>query len=109
MQETQETRVRSLGGEDALAKDMAAHSSILTSEHHGQRSLAGCSPQGRTESGLKRLGTQHKAGRELEKDVEKVCFSDETVVCVQDGSVERCRSEGMVGGATPDPRGWTWA
>ena len=61
------------------------------------------------QSGLKRLGTQHKAGRELEKDVEKVCFSDETVVYVQDGSVERCRSEGMVGGAIPDPRGWTWA
>ena len=29
MQETQETRVRSLGGEDALEKGMATYSSIL--------------------------------------------------------------------------------
>ena len=29
MQETQETQVRSLGGEDPLEKEMATHSSIL--------------------------------------------------------------------------------
>ena len=29
MQETQEARVRSLGGKDLLEKEMAAHSSIL--------------------------------------------------------------------------------
>ena len=39
----QETRVRSLGQEDALEKKMATHSSILASSH-GWRSLVGCSP-----------------------------------------------------------------
>ena len=44
MQETQETRVRSLGQEDPLEKGMAAHSSILawripwTEESGGQQS-----------------------------------------------------------------------
>ena len=32
MQETQETRVSSLGGEDPLEKEMATHSSILAWE-----------------------------------------------------------------------------
>ena len=35
-----ETRVRSLGWEDHLEKEMATHSNILTGEFHGQRSLA---------------------------------------------------------------------
>ena len=42
----QETRVRSLSGEDPLEKGMATHSSILPGESHGQRSLAGYSPRG---------------------------------------------------------------
>ena len=42
--ETQETRVRSLGQEDPLEKEMATHSSILGWEFHGQRSLTGYSP-----------------------------------------------------------------
>ena len=37
----QETWVGSLGQEDPLKKGMAAHSSILAGESHGQRSLAG--------------------------------------------------------------------
>ena len=36
-------RVGSPGWEDALEKDMAAHSSILAGESHGRRSLEGCS------------------------------------------------------------------
>ena len=36
-----ETRVRSLGGEDPLEKDMEAHLSILTWRIHAQTSLAG--------------------------------------------------------------------
>ena len=32
MQETQETQVQSLGGEDPLEKEMASHSSILACE-----------------------------------------------------------------------------
>ena len=40
MQETQETAVQSLGGEDPLEKGMVTHSSILAWEIHGQRSLA---------------------------------------------------------------------
>ena len=34
----QETRVQSLGWEDALEKEMTTHSSILTGKSHGQRS-----------------------------------------------------------------------
>ena len=48
MQEIKET-VRSLGWEDPLEEEMAAHSSILPGASHGQRSLAGCSPQGHEE------------------------------------------------------------
>ena len=46
----QETRVRSLGQEDALKKKMAAHSNILAWKSHGLRSLVGYSPWGRKES-----------------------------------------------------------
>ena len=46
----QETRVRSLGWEDPLEKEMATHSSILAWKFHGQRSLVGYSPRGRAES-----------------------------------------------------------
>ena len=46
MQETQETQVLSLGQEEPLEEEMAAHSSGLAGESHGQRSLAGYSPRG---------------------------------------------------------------
>ena len=46
----QETRVRSLGREDPLEKEMATHSSILVWKSHGQRSLEGYRPQGHKES-----------------------------------------------------------
>ena len=39
----EEKRVWSLGGEDALEEEMAAHSSILRGEFHGQRRPAGYS------------------------------------------------------------------
>ena len=42
----QEIRVQSLGQEDPLEKEMATHSIFLSGEFHGQRSLAGYSPQG---------------------------------------------------------------
>ena len=45
-----ETQVRSLGQEDPLEKEMAAHSSILAWKTPRWRSLAGCSPWGRKES-----------------------------------------------------------
>ena len=44
LQETQETRVRSLGREHLLEKEMVV---FLPGESHGQRSLVGCSPWGR--------------------------------------------------------------
>ena len=47
----QETRVQSLGREDALEKEMTTHSSILPGKPHGQRGLAGDSPRGYKESG----------------------------------------------------------
>ena len=40
----QETQVQSLGWEDTLEKGMATHSSILTGEFQGQRSLVGYRP-----------------------------------------------------------------
>ena len=45
-----ETRVRSLGWEDPLEKEMATHSSIFACKIPWQRSLVGCSPWGRKES-----------------------------------------------------------
>ena len=45
----QETWVRSLGWEDPLKEGMASHSSIFGGESHGQRTLMGYSPWGRTE------------------------------------------------------------
>ena len=40
----QETQVQSLGWEDTLEKGMATHSSILTGEFQGHRSLVGYRP-----------------------------------------------------------------
>ena len=48
VQETQETRVRSLG-QDPLEKLMATAPVFLPGESHGQRGLAGCSPRGHKE------------------------------------------------------------
>ena len=45
-----ETRVRSLGQEDPLEKEMATHSSTPAGESHGGRRLVGYSPRGRKES-----------------------------------------------------------
>ena len=50
MQETQETRVWSLGREDPLEKEIATHSVFLLGKSHGQRSLANYSPWGPEES-----------------------------------------------------------
>ena len=46
MQELQEVWVQSLGQEDPLEEEMAAHSSILflPGKSHGQRSLGGYGP-----------------------------------------------------------------
>ena len=47
----QETQIQSLGQEDSLEKEMAAHSSILAwKKSHGQRSMVGYSPWGHKES-----------------------------------------------------------
>ena len=48
MQKSQETRFRSLGQEDPLETGMAAHSSTVPGEAHGQRSLVGYRPWGWT-------------------------------------------------------------
>ena len=52
MQEVQEKQVPPLGMEDPPEEGRAIHSSILAWRIHGQRSLAGYSPQGRKESDL---------------------------------------------------------
>ena len=48
----QKTRVRSLGWEDPLEKDMATTIVFLPGESHGQRSLVGCSLWGCKELGM---------------------------------------------------------
>ena len=45
-----ETGVPSLGQEDPLEEGLATHSSILSGEFHGQRSLEGYGPWGHKES-----------------------------------------------------------
>ena len=58
----QETRVRSLGGEDSLEKEMATHSSTLA--WMGE-AMVGYSPQGRKElTGLNDFTSLQIAGRE---------------------------------------------
>ena len=49
MQGMYKMRVPSLGWEDPLEEGMAAHSSVLAGESHGQRSLVGYSLWGPTE------------------------------------------------------------
>ena len=44
-------RARSLVQKDLLEKEIATHFNILAWRNHGQRSLAGYSPEGHTESG----------------------------------------------------------
>ena len=48
----QETRVRSLGWEDPMEKEMATHSVFLPGKSHGLRSVVGYSPWGRKESDM---------------------------------------------------------
>ena len=71
MQETQETQVWSLGQEDPLEEERAAHFSILAWEIHGQRSLAGYSQS----MGLPRVrhdwATEHTA---IIKDIQDNIF-----------------------------------
>ena len=55
----QETLVRSLGREDPREKGMATHSSIWPGEVHGQRSLAGYSPQDCEELDTRELLSTH--------------------------------------------------
>ena len=56
----QETQIQSLGWEDLLEKEMATHSSTLTWETHGERSLVGYNPKGHKESEMtEQLSTAH--------------------------------------------------
>ena len=55
-----EIRVLFLGREDPLEKEMATHSSTLTWETHGERSLVGYNPKGHKESEMtEQLSTAH--------------------------------------------------
>ena len=58
LQELQETRVRSLGGEDPLEEGMEPTPAFLSGESQGQRSLAGYSPWvAKSQTRLKLLST----------------------------------------------------
>jgi len=48
----QETQIHFLDQEDPLEEDLQPTPVFLPRESHGQRSLAGCSPQGHTESDM---------------------------------------------------------
>ena len=61
MWEMQEMLFRSLGQEDILEREMVTCSSIFAGEFHGQRSLAGYSPQGLKESDM----TEHTLTHEM--------------------------------------------
>ena len=50
MQEIKVMQVQPLSQEDPLEESMATHSSVLAWRIHGQKSLAGYSPQGHRES-----------------------------------------------------------
>ena len=55
MQETQEIGIQSLGQEDPLEKEMAATPVFLPQKFHGQRNLAGYSPEGHKESDMMKV------------------------------------------------------
>ena len=74
----QETQVQSLGWEDPLEKGMATHFSILSGEFHGQRSLVGCSPWSRKESGK----TEHLSTATLNLYVEDLTSSISECDCI---------------------------
>ena len=67
----QETQVRSLGREGPLEEGMAPTPVFLPGESRGQRSLAGCSPQGCEESDMTEQLSTHAylyAGKEDHKN-----------------------------------------
>ena len=59
MQETQETRVQSLGQEDPLKEGWQSTPVFLLGESHEQRSLAGYSPWGPKESDMTEQLSMH--------------------------------------------------
>ena len=68
MQETQEIWVLFLGQEDLLEKEMATQSTILSWEKsHGQKSLAGYSPEGPKTVGHDLVTKQNKAKKKQNK------------------------------------------
>ena len=59
-----ETQVQAQGWEDSLEKEMAIHPVLLPGKSHGQRSLAGYTVHGVTQSMTERLSTaQHSVPR----------------------------------------------
>ena len=68
MQETSEGQIRSLGQKQPLEEEMATHSSILTGESQGQRSLVGYSPWSPKESDtIARLSTHTEVNNQIEQ------------------------------------------
>ena len=68
MQETQETRIRSLGWEDPLEEEMAMHSSILAweipwTEEPGGVGWGGYSLWGRKELDMTEVATAHRVAK----------------------------------------------
>ena len=61
LQETQEIRVRSMGQEDSLEKEMATHSSILAWEILWTEETGGCIPWSRKESNTSEQLSMHAA------------------------------------------------
>ena len=103
-----ETRVRSLGWEDPLEKEMAIHSRTIAWKIHGQRSLVGYSPWGRKESDMtERLHftslhftsmlslRDHTEGqRGMSVSVDGPPLNPSCLVCWQDGTERECNPLG---------------
>ena len=51
----QETQIQSLDQEEPLEEDLQPTPVFLPRESHGQRSLAGCSPQSPTQLGMTKV------------------------------------------------------
>ena len=77
----QETWVRSLGWEDPLEKEMAAHSSSLSWKSHRQRSPAGSSPWGHDELGM--IGKGQKGTLSRVKSSGEKQWTEMRMVCLE--------------------------
>ena len=83
-------RVQSLGREDPLEKEMPTHSSILSGQYHGERSVVGYRPWGCKESSVTEVtyGIAHYYPQ---------CTDDEAETQKSKVTQPRCQLSGEIG------------